>query len=355
MRICVVSYHSSPIEPAGAGRAGGMNIFTSSLYRILGRFCEIDIFSYGKKGLTKIVPQVNIIHLDNKDLNNFAEAIISHHTRRHYDLVHTHYWLSGIAGLFLKRSIKRPWVHTFHTIEIFKCIEKDPLRIEIEEEIMRRSDLVISPTHKEASAIRTLYPDTHVITIPHGVDTNRFRAHIDGSSNLLYVGRIDPLKGLEFLIDALRILKGELRLDIIGGPSKRQGTLESIKSYAKGLRVNFLGRIDHDELSNHYRTAAMVIIPSYYESFGLIALEAMASARPVIGFRDTGLLETVGTKAGILVNRNEHELARAVDYLLKNKSLRHKLGTNGRKNISNYRWEDIAHHYFVTYEGITKN
>jgi len=355
MRICVVSYHSSPIEPAGAGRAGGMNVFTSSLYRILGRFCEIDIFSYGNNGLTKIAPNVNIIHLDKKDLNNFAEEIVSHHTRRHYDLVHTHYWLSGIAGLFLKRSIKRPWVHTFHTIEIFKCIERDPLRIEIEEEIMRRSDLIISPTQREASAIRTLYPDTPVITIPHGVDSNKFKAHVDGSSNLLYVGRIDPIKGLEFLIDALRILKGEFRLDIIGGPSKRQGSLENIKSYAKGLRVNFLGRIDHDELGNYYRTAAMVIIPSYYESFGLIALEAMASARPVIGFKDTGLLETVGNDAGILVKRSEHNLARAVEYLLKHKNLRHKLGANGRKNISNYRWEDIVRNYYDTYENIIKN
>lgn len=355
MRICVVSYHSSPIEPAGVGRAGGMNVFTSSLYRLLGRFCEIDIFSYGKNGLTKIAPQVNIIHLDTKDLKNFAEEIISHHARQNYDLVHTHYWLSGITGLFLKRSIKKLWVHTFHTIEIFKSIEKDPVRVEIEEEIMRCSDLIISPTQKEASAIRTLYPDTNVITIPHGVDTNKFRAHPNGSSNLLYVGRIDPIKGLEFLIDALRILKGELRLDVIGGPSKRQVSLESIKSYAKGLRVNFLGRINHDELSDHYRTAAMVIIPSYYESFGLIALEAMASARPVIGFKDTGLLETVGDKAGILVKRNEYELARAVEYLLKNKNIRHKLGANGRKNVSDYRWEDIARHYFITYENIIKN
>ncbi len=355
MRICVVSYHSSPIEPVGAGRAGGMNIFTSSLYRILGRFCEIDIFSHGKSGCIKIAPNVNLIHINDKDLTNFAEEIIGYHTRRQYDLIHTHYWLSGIAGLFVQKSIKRPWIHTFHTIEILKCTNKDPLRIEIEEEIMRCCDLIISPTQREAFAIRTLYPETHVITIPHGVDTDKFRARVDGSSNLLYVGRIDPIKGLEFLIDAMRILKNESKLDIIGGPSKKQGTLEGIQSYAKGLRVNFLGRINHDELCHHYRKAAMVIIPSYYESFGLTALEAMASARPVIGFKDTGLSETVGDDTGILVDRNEHHLARAVDLLLKNKNLRYSLGLNGRKNVLHYSWKDIAYNYLIAYDNISKN
>jgi D-inositol-3-phosphate glycosyltransferase len=343
------------MEPVGAGRAGGMNVFTSSLYSSLGRFCEIDIFSHGGNGCVKIAPNVNLIHIDTKDIENFAGEIIGYHAKRRYDLIHTHYWLSGIVGLFLQKSIKRPWVHTFHTIEIFKCLEKDPLRIEVEEEIMRCSDLIISPTQREASAIRALYPDTQVITIPHGVDTNKFRAHVDGSSNLLYVGRIDPIKGLEFLIDAMRILNNESKLDIIGGPSKKQGSLESIKSYAKGLKVNFLGRINHDELCHHYRTAAMVIIPSYYESFGLIALEAMASARPVIGFKDTGLSETVRDETGILVDRNEHHLARAVDLLLKNKNLRYRLGLRGRKNVLNYRWEDIAHDYFIAYESISKN
>ncbi len=355
MKICVISYHSSPIEPVGSGRAGGMNIFTKSLYEILGRFCEIDIFTYGNKGCVKIGPNVNIMHVTHKEINNFAEEIIRHHMAQQYDLVHTHYWLSGIAGLFIKRVIKTPWVHTFHTIEIFKNIKRNQLRVEVEEEIIRRCNLIISPTNKEAFAIKALYPKTEVITISHGVDINKFKARVDGSSNLLYVGRIDPIKGLEFLIDALRILKGDFRLDIIGGPSTRQGDLENIKSYAKGLSVDFLGQVSHDMLSDYYQKAAMVVIPSYYESFGLIALEAMASARPVVGFADTGLSETVGDNAGILTDRSARNLARAIEFLIKNKKIRHKLGSNGRKNVLNYKWENIAYNYFITYESIIKS
>ncbi len=355
MKICVVSYHSSPIEPVGSGRSGGMNVFTSNLYRILGASCDIDIFAYGSQGCVKLNPNVRIIHLPFEDLNDFAEEIIHHNTVQHYDLIHTHYWLSGIIGIVVKKELKVPWVHTFHTIETFKTIEKDQLRVEVEEEIMQLSDVIISPTHRERLALTTRYPSTNVITIPHGVDINKFRARVNGSSNLLYVGRIDPIKGLDILLDALRLLKRDLRLDIIGGPSQKQGDLESIKSYAEGLRVHFSGPIGHDQLSDCYQKTAMVILPSYYESFGLVALEAMASARPVIGFQDTCLSETIGSRAGILVERSTRELARTIAFLIDNKTVRHNLGVNGRKNVFNYQWIRIAQDYLKTYEKIIKS
>ncbi len=355
MKICIISYHSSPLEPIGAGRSGGMNVFTSNLYKRLTDFCTVDIFTYGQKGCVCLSENVHIFHLDKKNLMAFAEEIMEHHMLKQYDIIHTHYWLSGIVGLHLKKTTKIPWIHTFHTIELLKTLKKNQQRIEIEEEITRSCDIIISPTIKEKRALTTHFPKAQVITIPHGVDTTKFRARVNGSSNLLYVGRIDPIKGLELLIDALRLLKQDLRLDIVGGPSQKQGDAESIKTYAKGLRVDFSGPVGHDELTRYYHKAAMVILPSYYESFGLVALEAMASARPVVGFQDTGLSETVGTSAGILVKRDTHELARAISILIHNKTVRHNLGAHGNKVVKNYDWERIARIYVKTYEEIAKN
>jgi glycosyltransferase involved in cell wall biosynthesis len=332
-----------------------MNIFTSNLYKRLTGFCTVDIFTHGKKGCVRLNENVHIFHLDQENLVAFAEEVMEHHMLNQYDIVHTHYWLSGIIGLHLKKTAKVPWVHTFHTIELFKTLKRNQQRMEIEEEITRSCDVIISPTIKEKGALTAHFPKTQVITIPHGVDTTKFKARVNGSSNLLYVGRIDPIKGLELLIDALRLLKQDLRLDVVGGPSQKQGDTDSIKSYAKGLRVGFSGPVDHDELTRYYHEAAMVILPSYYESFGLVALEAMASARPVVGFQDTGLSETVGTRAGILVERDTRELARAISLLIHNKTVRHNLGTHGNKVIKNYDWSHIARIYAKTYEELAKN
>lgn len=355
MRICVISYHSSPLAPAGSGRSGGMNIFISNLYRILARYHEIDIFTYGEGETCEIGPGVKVIFLDRQDLADFADGVIGYHTIRRYNLIHTHYWLSGIIGLIIKKFVKISWVHTFHTVEIFKGIERDRMRIEVEAEIAQRCDLIISPTNQEASAIRASFPRARVITIPHGVDVQKFTPGVDGSSSLLYVGRIDPIKGLDLLIDALRLLNSEIRLDIIGGPSKGEYELESLKAYASGLRVNFLGPIPHRSLPRYYQRASVVAIPSCYESFGLVGLEAMASARPVVGFARAGLSETVGNDAGILVKRCVPDLARVIALLIDNRELRQTLGSSGRKKALNYEWPNIARRYLITYEKIIED
>lgn len=354
MKICVVSYHSSPLEPAGSGKSGGMNVFIAHLYRQLASSCEVDIFVCGDRGRISFGPGIRVMHIDESDLNDFAEQIIMYSTTRHYDLIHTHYWLSGVVGLLTQEVLKIPWVHSLHTFEILKGIRTDQVRIEVENEIIRRCDVVISPTHREAAVMKHMNPRTHVITIPHGVDTKRFKPSANGHATLLYVGRIDPIKGLDLLVDALRCLGREIGLNIVGGPSKGKNNLESIKTYAHGLPVHFLGPVKFEELYKYYSNASMIIVPSYYESFGLVGLEAMASARPVIGFADTGLSETVGQNAGILVKRNARNLAHAISRLFDNQTLRHNLGANGRKKALNYSWEAIARRYYTTYENIIK-
>jgi len=352
MRICVVSYHASPFEPVGAGKSGGMSIVIRSLYERLAQFSDIDIFVYGSKRIIETGPRVRAIHIEQHDPHRFVEEMVHHHSVRKYDLMHTHYWSSGVVGLRAKHVLNIPWLHTLHTVEVLKTIRRDKARIEVEEEIMRACDLVVSPTRQEAVAIKALYPDVRVMVIPHGVDTRRFTPSENGHNTILFVGRIDPIKGIHLLIDAVRSAKRDIGLTVIGGPSKGAGNLKSIKTHAAGLPVEFAGPVRHDLLADYYRRTAMLVVPSYYESFGLVGLEAMASARPVVGFSHTGLKETVGDDAGLLVKMGVRTLARAIKTLASDHELRQRLGYKGRKKALAYDWSNIAYEYKKIYEKV---
>ncbi|MDH4211002.1 MAG: glycosyltransferase [candidate division WOR-3 bacterium] len=345
MRICVVSYHSSPMAPVGSGKSGGMSIVIRSLYERLARVSDVDIFVRGRERTIEMGPRLKVIHVEERDTNRFAEEIINRHGIHQYGLMHTHYWSSGVVGLHIHRVLKIPWLHTMHTVEVLKTIRQDRTRIEIEEEIMRACDLVVSPTEQESLAIRALYPDVRVVAIPHGVDTRRFTPSRNGHKNILFVGRVDPIKGIHFLIDALRQVRNEISLTLVGGPSKGAGNLTSIETYADGVPVEFVGQVQHDRLAEYYNKTAMLVVPSHYESFGLVGLEAMASGRPVVGFSHTGLQETVGSDAGILVKMGVRNLARAIETLSREHGLRQRMGSNGRKKALAYDWSNIARKY----------
>jgi D-inositol-3-phosphate glycosyltransferase len=226
------------------------------------------------------------------------------------------------------------------------------VRIDIEEEIVRSCDLVVSPTYQEANGLSGLYPEVRSVSIPHGVDTRMFKPSLDGHSNILYVGRIDPIKGLDILIDALRMLKRDVKLVVIGGPSKGERNFDAIKTYGGDLDIEFIGPVKHEDLARYYSKTSMVVVPSYYESFGLVGLEAMASARPVVGFSHTGLSETVREDAGMLVKMSARNLARAIDMLSRDHELRQELGNRGWAKAQVYDWSNIARVYKSIYEKI---
>lgn len=354
LSIAVVSYHSSPLDPPGSGKSGGMSICISQLYRELSRFCEIDIFTCGEHHVEFLNPNLRVVHLPCENIEKFSDTCIHYYLRRRYDVLHTHYWLSGMVGLSMLRRISVPWVHTLHTVEMLKSNGRDRLRIEIEDEIMRSCDLVISPTEREAFALTERLPGASVAVIPHGVNVRQFTPSQNGHTRLLFVGRIDPIKGLDVLVDALRIAGGDIRLDIVGGASKGIDNLENLRAYAEGLPVHFHGTVRHEEIATYYQNSSILVVPSYYESFGLVALEAMASARPVVGFRDTGLAETVGNDAGILVERNARNLGQALTYLLERHDQCRRLGLRGRRKAEDYAWGGIAKKYERVYEEICK-
>lgn len=353
MRIGVISYHSSPLMPAGAGTSGGMNIFIARLYTELSRWFSVDIFTRGRERRVRMDNHLQVIHHEHP-LNGFADAIIQEHEKNPYDVIHTHYWLSGLIGMQVSAGSGVPWVHSYHTIESFKHVTRDKTRIEIEMDILHKCDYILSPTRREAFNLTQIGSRTPVLTVPHGVETTRFRPSANGHNSLLFVGRVDPIKGLEVLMDALTLVDGDITLNVVGGASKDRSAYTNIRSYGRDMNINFKGRVPHERLAEHYGSAGIVVIPSYYESFGLVGLEAMASARPVIGFDDTGLVETVGSDAGILVGRNERNLARAISYLIRNKERRYELGINGRKKAVRYSWQAIADIYRSIYETIAK-
>lgn len=354
MRVCVISYHTSPLTPAGSGKSGGMNIVIANLYKRLAKSCKVDIFVHGSRESRDLADNVSVINLEQNDFGDFAEVILDRYGECKYDILHTHYWLSGIIGMYIRRRLDIPWIHSFHTIERFKGTIKEKSRIEVENEIGRKCDFIISPTAKESFDLEQFLPRVNTITLPHGVDTAKFRPSPNGHSTLLFVGRVDPIKGLDLLIESLRLIENKVMLNIVGGPSKGEENFEDVKSYAQDLDVNFVGQIAHERLSEYYQNAGIVVIPSYYESFGLVGLEAMASARPVIGFHDTGLAETVGSDAGLLVERNEKRLAQAIVRLIENQELRHQMGMNGRKKAKTFDWSHIVAKYIKTYEEISK-
>ncbi len=352
MRVCVISYHSSPLEQVGAGKSGGMSIVIRSLYSQMAKDAEIDIFVRGEERVIEIRPRLRIIQVARFDPNGFAEAIVDFNAIQKYDLMHTHYWLSGVIGLELRHVLRLPWVHTLHTVEILKPCRKDKARIEMEEKIIRSCDLVISPTGQEAHAIMTLYPEAKIFSVPHGVDATQFTPSPNGHNNILFVGRIDPIKGMHLLIEAMRIMERGVTLTVVGGAAKDKGSAGEMASYAAGLPVEFVGPVRHERLREYYKNSALLVIPSYYESFGLVGLEAMASGRPVVGFSHTGLQETVGDDAGILVSMGPRNLARAIDKLVADADLRQKMGRTGRKKSVMYDWARIALKYARIYEKI---
>ena len=315
MKICVISYHASPVASVGEGTSGGMSIYLSNLYRRVSRYAEVDIFCRGIRKKEKI-GNCNIIYLNDLNIPEFTEEIIGFHGKKKYDVLHSHYWLSGVVAQKIKKFFPTlPWIHSFHTIEILKKVTREKVRIEIEKEIMRSCDLIVSPTVREKEWIEKSCPKAHLEVIPHGVSSRDFPFRKDGSRNILFVGRVDPVKGVELLLKSCAFIKGDFKLNIVGGPSKDVSYYEDMKFIASRYPVHFLGKIPHGKLYEIYQDSCMLILPSYYESFGLVALEAMSCGRPVIGFSDTYLPLVVGEKAGVFAGRDIRELASGINFL----------------------------------------
>ena len=410
MNIALISYHTCPLATLGGKDTGGMNVYVRDLTRYLGEMgIHADVFT---RSQDEHVPHVlhdlgfgnRIVHIPAgpetplpkeelyKYVDVFSDNIVQFAASKniHYDLIHSHYWLSGLAAIKLRARWNTPILHMFHTLahlknEIARSPDEmeGPLRLESEKKIVDEVDGIIAATEIEQEQLRQHYAaDTHKIRIvPPGVDLTRFypipqdeaKAVIGIPSNekvILFVGRIEPLKGIDNLLKSIAFLRKSDALTtcphyvaIIGGdPDKPRDLLDREMRHLQDLNkrlglddmVVFLGKKAQDSLPYYYSAAEVVVMPSHYESFGMVALEAMACGTPVIATRVGGLQMLVNDGVtGLSVPDNDPQmLAKQLMQILCEQGLRTKLRQNGLAFAQDFSWSIITNSLVKIYKDL---
>lgn len=407
LRIAMLSYHTCPLATLGGKDTGGMNVYVRDLTRYLGRQgVHVDIFTrsqdehvphvlhdlgYGNRVVH--VPAGPEIPLPKSELSEFipefVQGIVNFCSikKLNYDIIHSHYWMSGIAGLELKKYWQVPMVNMFHTLGTMKNrvaqdraqLEGD-YRISGEKKVLKEADMIIAATPAEMAQLQWLYQAdvSKVMIIPPGVDTSQFYPIAKDEAKeyigvpprekmLLFVGRIEPLKGLDILLQALALMIKDNRLtkslpclSVIGGDPGEDDLVKSQEmlrvqemSQQLGLAdyVGFQGKKSQDSLPYYYSGSEVVIVPSHYESFGMVALEAMACGTPVVASQVGGLAYLIQDGVtGFHVPVGEPEaLADRITALLLDHELRARMGRQAAEFAKEYSWAIIAEKIISVY------
>lgn len=398
-RVATLSVHTSPLDQPGTGDAGGMNVYIVEVSKRLAEFgVEVEIFTRAtRSGLPPIVemaPGVHVRHISagpfeglaKEDLPAqmcaFANGVLRAEAARapgHYDLVHSHYWLSGQVGWLAKDRWGVPLVHTAHTLAKVKnrmlAISDKPepmARILGEEQIVVEADRLVANTPTEARDLLDMYgvPSHRVSVVEPGVDLDRFtpaptgrevaaraatrrRFHLPINGYVVaFVGRIQPLKAPDVLLEAmaeLTLLDPEtarnVTIAIVGGNSGPGLDLRAlVESLGLGDSVRFLPPLGGDELAELYRAADVVAVPSHNESFGLVAMEAQACGTPVVAAAVGGLVTAVRDEvSGVLVvGHRAQDWARVLRDLLTQPVRRARLGRGAVTHARQYSWSRTA-------------
>jgi len=395
--IALLSVHSCPLAALGGKETGGMNVYIRELSREMGSLgLRVDVFTRSQNPhISKVVPlgpNVRVIHLKagpeeplpKNDLFHFlpqfTEGVIQFagENKVSYDLVHSHYWLSGWVGEQLKRLWSIPLVHMFHTLGIVKNSvsrgkeEKESRRrLHVEREIMGYADGIIAPSPWEKKQMVKGYgaEPSKIRVIPCGVDLNLFQPIPAGSAKrslglcrkkfVLFVGRIDAVKGIDNLIRAIHHLSlpgqsgPEVRLIVIGGeldadPRTQNREMLKLRRLVARLnleeRVAFWGSQRQDLLPYFYSAAEALVLPSRYESFGMVVLEAMACGAAVIASRVGGLPYTVENgRTGFLIPEGDWQLLAArIREVIQKPALKKKLAQAAMSKVRQFSWSEIT-------------
>lgn len=386
----MISYHTCPLAQIGKGQAGGLNVYVKELARELGRRgALIDI--YTRQASPRVDPVVTIAqgvrvhHVSAgpaqdipKDalvtyVPDFARALQVSLFEQAYDIVHSHYWLSGRTVMEAGVPGRLPWVHMAHTWGHlkdrslgFRSLSEHPERLHTEAKIARRCDLLIASTSKEKLFATWSYgvdPD-RIRVVPCGIDTELFSPgdrdqarrelglNVPGTL-LAFVGRLDPIKGLEVLLKAVHILRQNntgnagVSLMVVGGEAT-PGEAGRLAGLAEQMGiadlVTFTGPVPHHQLPLYYRAADIAVMPSLYESFGMALLEAMACGAPVVATKVDGPSNFLRHGVtGLLVPPGDPlALAEALSQLIGDKHMRRQLASNALATVVHYRWEAVA-------------
>jgi D-inositol-3-phosphate glycosyltransferase len=388
-RLAVLSVHTSPLAQPGAGDGGGMNVYVRALASALARAgVACDVLTRrdhpGQPAVVEIEPGFRVVHLaagpsepvpkhDLVDLiDPLAAATLDHlHAEDlEYDAIHANYWISGALGHRLKHELDVPLVATFHTLARVKAdagVDDDPAqRARVEQETIACTDLMLASTDDEREQLVGLYgaERDRIEIVPPGVDHEIFapvppdgraaaRAalDLDDGPALLFVGRIQPLKGARLAVRTLAALDDPRAvLLVVGGPSGAAGAaeLEELHRLARSLgvldQVRFVPPQPHERLAMFYRAVDVCLVPSRTESFGLVALEAAACGTPVVAAGVGGLRSLVddgGT--GFLVDgRDPMGFAGPVSLLVSDPELRAAMSENAAARSRRYAWSITA-------------
>ncbi len=408
IRIAMLSYHTCPLATLGGKDTGGMNVYVRDLTRELGRLgVHVDVFT---RSQDEHVPHVlhdlgygnRVVHVPAGPEQPFPKKQLPDHIPQfvegvqkfaaekglRYDLIHSHYWMSGIAAGMLADTWQVPIVHMFHTLGEMKnriatsdAEKEGAYRLDGERKVLARVDRVVAATLAELAQLQWLYKadPRKVVVIPPGVDTGHFypispdeaREYIGIPKEdrmVLFVGRIEPLKGIDTLIRAVACMRmSEMEkpayLAIIGGDpnaSPDEMTLEMTHLHelchelAMDRMVVFLGKRGQDTLPYYYSAAEVLVMPSHYESFGMVALEAMACGTPVIASQVGGLAFLVrdGVTGYHVPNGDSDALCARLTTLMADADLRHQMGRNAAENARLYAWENIAVQLMKVYKSL---
>jgi len=394
MRIAQLSVHGCPLRPLGKGDAGGMNLYVRELSRELGRRGhKVDVFTRWhdpkEPEVMGIGENARLIHvvageeedIPKQDIYRYLPEFLTNLRLFQegegvsYDLLHSHYWLSASAAE--KLQLRIPHVASFHTLGEVKNRarpeEREPeLRIDTEREAIATADRIIAFSDGERDDLVRLYGANRdrVEVIPCGVELDLFRPMdkgkargelgLDDTKVLLFAGRIQPLKGLDILLKAVACLDpSDLCLLIVGGDGEG-GEVARLRSLAGELgiaeKVVFLGAVEHERMPLFYNAANVCVVPSYHESFCLVAIEALACGTPVVASRVGGLATTIrhGETGYLIAELSAGAFARRLQLLLDDEELQRRMGAAARAWVAKYSWSAVVDRVLEVYRSLVK-
>ncbi|MEP6696421.1 MAG: D-inositol-3-phosphate glycosyltransferase [Pseudonocardiales bacterium] len=405
-RIATLSVHTSPLDQPGTGDAGGMNVYIVEVSKWLAAMgVEVEIFTRATSSdlppVVELVPGVTVRHvtagpyegLAKNDLPAqlcaFTSAVLraeAMHEPGWYDLISSHYWLSGQVGWLAKDRWGVPLVHTAHTLGKVKnslLAEGDapePLaRLIGEGQVVAEADRIVANSAGEARALIELYDAQvdRVVTVAPGVDLEQFRPGEASTARtrlgvspdavlLTFVGRIQPLKAPDVLLRAAAVLlerepalRDRLVVLICGGPSgSGLEQPEHLAKLASSLGLSDVARlippVDADRLADIYRASDLVVVPSYNESFGLVALEAQACGTPVVAAAVGGLQTTVsdGVSGLLVAGHDPADYATAIERIVCAPALRRALSAGALAHAGQFSWQRTAGQLLGVYRDV---
>ncbi|MPZ63212.1 MAG: D-inositol-3-phosphate glycosyltransferase [Propionibacteriales bacterium] len=403
-RVAMLSVHTSPLDQPGTGDAGGMNVYVVELAKRLARLgVAVEILtratSSGLPAEVQVAPDVMVRHvaagpyegLAKEDLPGqlctFARDLLrveAQHELGWYDVLHSHYWLAGQVGALVSDRWGIPFVHSMHTMAKVKnaALAEGDLpepfgRVVGEEQIVSAADHLVASTEDEsAQLVRRYGADPERISVVHpGVDLETFRPTDQEAARrrlgiapnatvLTFVGRIQPLKAPDLMLHAAAVmlrrrpgLRERLVVPVVGGPSGNGLDAPSaLADLARGLGiadvVRFVPPVTQSELAQWYAASTVVCVPSYSESFGLVAVESQACGTPVVAAAVGGLTTAVrdGDTGVLLAGHDPEDYARAFERLVTDEAERRRMSTAAVRHAHTFSWQRAAEQTLAVYE-----